>query len=349
MDISLFDYNLPTELIAQEPLPQRPASRMMVITREGPLEPQDRHFRDLPEYLRPGDCLVLNDTRVIPARLLGRRPGGGQAEVLLVRELEPDLWEAMVRPGARLREGTVVEVGGGELLAHVLRRGEAGTRVVRLEHGGELLPLLERLGQTPLPPYIRRKVPSEADRERYQTVYADRPGAAAAPTAGLHFDAPMLCAIQEMGVTLARITLHVGLGTFQPVSVERIEDHRMHAEWCEVSEAAAQAINTARGRGGRILAVGTTSVRTLESRFCAGAVQPGSGLTDIFIYPGYSFQVVDGLLTNFHLPRSTLLMLVSAFAGRERILQAYAHAVAQRYRFFSYGDCMLILPAEDAT
>lgn len=348
MDISLFDYNLPAELIAQEPLPQRPASRMLVITREGPLLPADRHFRDLPEYLRCGDCLVLNDTRVIPARLLGRRAGGGRAEVLLVREVGPAVWEALVRPGARVREGATIEVGEGELRVHVLRRGEAGTRLVRLEHAGELLPLLDRLGQTPLPPYIRRRTPSEADRERYQTVYADRPGAAAAPTAGLHFDAPMLCAIQQMGVRLARITLHVGLGTFQPVSVERIEDHHMHAEWCEVSPAAAEIINTTRASGGRIIAVGTTAVRTLETRFAEGAVQPGSGLTDIFIYPGYAFRAVDGLLTNFHLPRSTLLMLVSALAGRERILQAYAHAVAQRYRFFSYGDCMLILPSEDA-
>jgi S-adenosylmethionine:tRNA ribosyltransferase-isomerase len=349
MDISLFDYNLPAELIAQEPLPQRPASRMLVITREGPLSPADRHFHDLPDYLRAGDCLVLNDTRVIPARLLGRRAGGGRAEVLLVRELAPDVWEALVRPGARLREGATVEVGEGELVVHVLQRGEAGTRTVRLEHSGDLLPLLDRLGRTPLPPYIRRETPSEADRERYQTVYADRPGAAAAPTAGLHFDAPMLTAVQEMGVSLARITLHVGLGTFQPVSVDRIEDHQMHAEWCEVPAGAAATINATRAAGGRVIAIGTTAVRTLESRFAEGGVQPGSGLTDIFIYPGYRFRAVDGLLTNFHLPRSTLLMLVSALAGRDRILQAYAHAVAQRYRFFSYGDCMLILPSEAAT
>jgi S-adenosylmethionine:tRNA ribosyltransferase-isomerase len=349
MDISLFDYNLPVELIAQEPLPQRPASRMLVITCQGPLAPADRHFRDLPEYLRPGDCLVLNDTRVIPARLLGRRAGGGRAEVLLVRELAPDVWEALVSPGARLREGATVEVGEGELVVHVLRHDEAGTRMVHLEHTGELLPLLDRLGQTPLPPYIHRQAPSETDRERYQTVYADRPGAAAAPTAGLHFDAQMLTAVQEMGVRLAHITLHVGLGTFQPVSVERIEDHHMHAEWCEVPAEAARTIAATRAAGGRVIAVGTTAVRTLESRFADGAVQPGSGLTDIFIFPGYRFRAVDGLLTNFHLPRSTLLMLVSALAGRERILQAYNHAVAGRYRFFSYGDCMLILPSEDAT
>ncbi len=343
MDVALFDYELPPELIAQQPADRRPNSRMLLLPRaEG--APCDGIFAHLPEHLRRGDCLVLNDTRVIPARLIGRRPTGGQAEVLLLRELEPGRWRALVRPGARMRPGAGAVFGDGELTVEIEQMGAGGERTIRLRHEGALEAVLDRLGRMPLPPYIRRPQPEEADRERYQTVYARRAGAAAAPTAGLHFDEAMLARVQDKGVEVVFVTLHVGLGTFQPVSVERVEEHEMHEEWCEIGPEVAAAIGRCRAVGGRVIAVGTTSVRTLESRAVdGGTVVPGAGMTKLFITPGYQFRVVDGLLTNFHLPRSTLLMMVSAFAGRERVLAAYAHAAAHGYRFYSYGDCMLIV------
>jgi len=343
MDVDLFDYHLPPELIAQEPAPERPDSRMLLLPRRDGA-PQDRAFRDLPEYLRPGDCLVLNDTRVIPARLIGQRPTGGQAEVLLLRELQSGVWRALVRPGARMRVGATAIFGDGELLVEVLEMGAEGERVVRLDHDGPLEAVLERLGQMPLPPYIRRPEARAADKERYQTVYAQRAGAAAAPTAGLHFDELTLQQVRALGVDVAYVTLHVGLGTFKHVTASRVEEHQMHEEWCEIGPGALQAVTRCRSGGGRVIAVGTTSVRTLESRADGdGSLRGGAGMTNLFITPGYEFRVVDGLLTNFHLPRSTLLMMVSAFAGRERVLSAYHHAAAQQYRFYSYGDCMLIV------
>ncbi len=343
MEVSLFDYALPPELIAQEPSPERAGSRMLVLPRRGELTLADRRFRDLPEHLRPGDCLVLNDTRVIPARLVGRRAGGGRAELLLLRELEGGVWEALARPGGRLRPGASVQFGDGELRAEVLSMAAGGLRTVRLSHAGDLPALLERLGRTPLPPYIKRPQPRAGDRERYQTVYAARPGAVAAPTAGLHFDPQTLAAVRGRGVAVAFITLHVGLGTFQPITAQTVAGHVMGGEWCEIGEPAAEMIAGTRRAGGRVVAVGTTVVRALESRAGEdGSLRPGAQLTDLFIFPGYRFRMVDALLTNFHLPRSTLLMLVSAFCGRERVLEAYAHAIRQGYRFYSYGDCMFI-------
>ncbi|NSW58360.1 MAG: tRNA preQ1(34) S-adenosylmethionine ribosyltransferase-isomerase QueA [Armatimonadetes bacterium] len=343
MDVSLFDYHLPPESIAQEPLPERSASRMLVLARTGSEPPSDRAFRDLPEFLRPGDLLVLNDTRVIPARLIGRRSSGGRVEALLLRPLEPDLWEALVRPAARMRPGQTAEFGDGRLNARVVEALPGGLRVLRLSCDEPLEDILDQVGQTPLPPYIKRAEPRPEDRARYQTVYAAQPGAVAAPTAGLHFDAPTLAAVESAGAAIAHVTLHVGLGTFQPVSVDTVEEHEIHSEWCSIPDQTAEAVNATRAQGGRVIAVGTTVVRALESWASSGRVSPGKGLTNLFIYPGYQFQIIDALLTNFHLPRSSLLMLVSAFAGRERILSAYSHAVQSGYRFYSYGDCMLIL------
>jgi S-adenosylmethionine:tRNA ribosyltransferase-isomerase len=353
MLVSDFDYDLPPELIAQRPPERRGESRLLVIPRQGgPL--QHRAFADLPGYLRPGDCLVLNDTKVLPARLIGRRATGGQVELLLLRPLGGGLWEALGKPARRLRVGERVSFGGGHaegptsvgpqaLTAEIVGVGDEGLRTVRLEHEGDLLPLLEQVGQMPLPPYIRREHPETEDRARYQTVYADRPGAVAAPTAGLHFTDELLGRIEAMGVTTARLTLHVGLGTFRPMAVERLADHVMHAEWYRVPPPAAATINQARQTGGRIVAVGTTVVRTLETVVGdTGLIGPGEGTTDLFITPGFQFRAVDALLTNFHLPRSSLLVLVSAFAGRERILEAYHEAIAHGYRFYSYGDATLI-------
>ncbi len=324
-----FDYGLPAASIAQEAAP-RGESRLLVLDRTGP----ERHSRvhDLPRLLRPGDLLVLNDTRVIPARLFGRSPGGGRMEILLV-EKQADLeWDALVKPGKRARPGTLIGFDG-DLTAEVLGKGEDR---YRLRFSEPVEPHLERLGHIPLPPYIHRPDTSE-DRERYQTVYATAPGAIAAPTAGLHFTEALLREIEEAGVGIARITLHVGIGTFQPVSAERIEEHRMDRERYEVGEEAAEAIQ----RAGRVVAVGTTVVRTLESAALeTGKVRAGGGSTRLFITPGFRFRVVDALLTNFHLPCSTLLMLVSAFAGRERVLAAYEEAVREGYRFYSYGDAM---------
>jgi S-adenosylmethionine:tRNA ribosyltransferase-isomerase len=332
-----FDYHLPPESIAQEPAP-RGQSRLLVLDRTGP----ERHawVGDLPHLLRAGDLLVLNDTRVIPARLFGRSAGGGRMEVLLVERLGNREWDTLVKPGRRARPGSVIELDEG-LSAEVGEKGEDGR--VRLRLSEPIEPYLDRLGHVPLPPYIHRLDTLE-DRERYQTVYARRPGAIAAPTAGLHFTEELLREIEQAGVGIARVTLHVGIGTFKPVSAERIEDHRMERERYEIDEETAEAIRRARGEGRRVVAVGTTVVRTLESAALAGDgdVESGSASTDLFITPGFRFQVVDALLTNFHLPRSTLLMLVSAFAGRERVLAAYEEAIREGYRFYSYGDAMFV-------
>ena len=343
MDVSLFDYELPPELIAQEPAAQRDASRLMVLERSARAIAH-RSFPDLVAHVGPGDCLVLNDTKVLAARLRGRlERTGGKVELLLLRALEAQRWEALGRPGRRLRPGVQVELGAREARVTVLERRADGTLVVRLDGDRPAEALLEEVGEMPLPPYIKRPEPRPEDRERYQTVYAAAPGAVAAPTAGLHFTPEVLRSIEARGARIACLTLHVGLGTFRPVEVERVEDHVMHAEWYELREAAARAINAARAAGGRILAVGTTSVRTLETAWNGREVVAGSGWTEKFIFPGYCFAATDGLLTNFHLPRSTLLMLVAAFAGREFLREAYEKAVRLRYRFYSYGDCMLIV------
>lgn len=315
---------------------------MLELGRGGAI--RHRAFPEIVELLAPGDVLALNDTRVIPARLIGQREGGGEAELLLLEPAGERRWRALARPGKRLREGRTVSFGGGELIATVIEVGEMGERVVELAHEGELLELLDRLGRPPLPPYIHRDT-EELDRERYQTVYAREPGAVAAPTAGLHFTDNILQAIRDRGVEVVGVTLHVGLGTFRPVQTERIEDHRMHAERYEVSAEAARVINA---RAGRLVAVGTTVTRTLETVADErGAVHAGSGRSEIFIYPGYRYRVVDAMLTNFHLPRSTLIMMVAALAGRENVLAAYREALAQGYRFYSYGDCMFVHAAAD--
>ncbi len=337
-----FHYELPPELIAQEPVEPRDAAHLLLLERAS--ERLEHHiFRELPELLQPGDCLVANDTRVIPARLLGRRlPGGGTAELLLLHRRDARRWEVLARPGRRLRPGARVEFGAGELLAAIEEDTPAGGRVVAFTwQGGTFEVVLEKLGRTPLPPYIHTAL---AGTERYQTVYSRAAGSAAAPTAGLHFTPELLRRLAARGIGMVYITLHVGLGTFRPVQVEVVEEHVMHSEWYSVATEAAEQINTARRAGGRLIAVGTTTARTLETQADAvGLVQPGSGETRIFIYPGYNFKAIDGLITNFHLPQSTLLMLVSALAGRERILATYAEAIHRRYRFFSFGDAMLIL------
>lgn len=362
MRLEDFDYDLPQSSIAQTPCEPRDAARLLVLSRNGG-RVAHRHFRDLPEYLVPGDVLVLNDTRVIPARLYGMRRrvatphAGGRAgtnransgtedpgvkvEVLLLKRLAGNIWETLVRPGRRVRTGDVLSFGAGELTAKVANKTEAGGRVLEFEHEGVFEEILRRIGQMPLPPYITTPL---KDRERYQTVYSRDEGSVAAPTAGLHFTPRLLEEITSRGVKIVYLTLHVGLGTFRPVQVEEIEAHKMHAEFYTVSSEAAAAINAARKAGNRIFAVGTTAVRTLETVASGtGEIMPGSGWTSIFIYPGYRFKAVDALITNFHLPKSTLLMLVSAFAGRETILAAYREAVTLGYRFFSFGDAMLIL------
>jgi len=343
MDIHLFDYDLPAELIAQEPAERRDQARMMVVERAtGSL--RDARFPDLVQLLHPGDCLVLNDTKVIPARLVGRRlPSGGKAELLLVRRLGEWEWEVLAKPGRKLGPGTQIEFGGGRLVATITSRGESGLRQARFRSEGEWEAAVDELGAMPLPPYIKRPQPRSEDRTRYQTVYARSEGAVAAPTAGLHFTPETLEQLREEGVRTATVTLHVGWGTFQPVVSERVQDHVMHEEYFEVTPEAANTINATRLSGGRVIAVGTTSVRTLESAIEGGVVRASSGWTRCFIYPGYQFRMVDALLTNFHLPRSSLILLVSAFAGRELILSAYRGAVERRYRFYSYGDCMLIM------
>ena len=335
-----FYYDLPQELIAQTPLDRRDSSRLMVLDKQTGAT-QHLHFYDLPALLRPGDCLVLNDSRVLPARLLGHRePSGGAVEVLLLVDRGDKVWECLVRPGKKLREGARLSFGDGLLTAEVLEVCEGGNRLIRFHYDGIFLELLERLGRMPLPPYIKAEL---QDPERYQTVYSREVSSAAAPTAGLHFTKELLQQVQNMGVALAYVTLHVGLGTFRPVKEEEITDHEMHAEFCTISQEAADTINAAKRRGGRIICVGTTSCRTIESWAAEdGTLQASSGWTSIYIYPGYRFKVLDCLITNFHLPESTLVMLVSALAGREHILAAYEEAVRERYRFFSFGDAMFI-------
>ena len=339
MKLSDFMYDLPEERIAQTPVEPRDHSRLMVLHRDtGAIE--HRHFYDVIDYLNPGDCLVINETKVIPARLFGERPTGGACEVLLLKQLGPKTWETLVRPGKKLKPGAEVLFGGGRLKGRVLSITEAGGRVVAFECEGTFEAALDELGEMPLPPYIHEKL---RDRDRYQTVYARQDGSAAAPTAGLHFTPELLDHIRQKGVDVVPVLLHVGLGTFRPVKVENIEDHVMHTETFEVTRDAADRVNAARERGGRVIAVGTTSVRTLESAARGGKLEPMRGDTSIFIKPGYQWQMVDALITNFHLPGSTLLMLVSALYDRERILDAYALAVRENYRFFSFGDAMLIL------
>ncbi len=340
MKTSDFSYHLPEELIAQTPLEQRDQSRMLVCDRETSAR-EHRMFTDLPAYLRPGDVMVLNRSRVIPARLLGVKEGSGiAAEVLLLKRLDAQRWEALVKPGRRLKQGATIIFEQGELRCEIGRATAFGGREVSFTQQGVFEEALERLGRMPLPPYIHEQL---QDRSRYQTIYAREEGSAAAPTAGLHFTPHVLEQIRQRGVSVVTLLLHVGLGTFRPVKEEQVERHVMHEEWYELDPQSAQAINTARATGGRVLCVGTTCVRTLESLADErGAIRPGSGTTDIFITPGYRFRAVDMLLTNFHLPQSTLLMLVSAFMGRENALDAYQSAVRERYRFFSFGDCMLI-------
>lgn len=342
MRITDFDFVLPPELIAQQPLPDRAASRLLVLDKNTGLLAH-RHFPDIVHHLNPGDCLVLNDTRVLPARLMGRKAGGGAVvEFVLLKPLAHHLeWEVLARPGKRLSVGARVEFGNGELVAEILSSTEAGGKNVRFYLEGDFHEALDRLGQMPLPPYIRAQL---EDKERYQTVYSKHVGSAAAPTAGLHFTPELLQDIRNRGVNVAFLTLHVGLGTFRPVQVDDIAEHKMHSEYYQLSQESAEIINQARRRGGKVIAVGTTSTRTLETIGDEeGTVRESSGWTDIFIYPGYRFKVVDGLITNFHLPKSTLIMLVSALAGRENVLHAYHEAIAHRYRFFSFGDAMLIL------
>jgi S-adenosylmethionine:tRNA ribosyltransferase-isomerase len=366
--VSEFDFHLPAELIAQHPLADRAASRMLHLERSSGSF-SDRNFRDLAHLLRPGDLLVMNNTRVFPARLFGCRSGAhaqpvsprnpaareflrGKVEVLLTKQSDNDalVWQALARPGRKLMPRERIFFGGAEteadhrLAAEIVSVGEFGERTIRFDPVPDLFAEIEQVGHVPLPPYISRD-DAPADRDRYQTVYARERGSVAAPTAGLHFTPEILSAVRDRGVEIAEITLHVGLGTFQPVHAERVEDHKLHRERYSISPQAAAAINSARAAERRIVAVGTTSVRTLEfaaSQLADGTSKPGSGEADIFIYPGYKFRVIDALLTNFHLPQSTLLMLVCAFAGKENVLRAYEHAVQKKYRFFSYGDCMLI-------
>ena len=342
MDVTAFDYDLPEELIAQTPVEQRDTCRLMVVDRKND-KLYDRHFYDVLDFLEPGDLLVMNDSRVIPARIFGtKRETGANIEFLLSKDLGNDEWETLVRPGRRLHEGDIVDFPEG-VSAEIIGRGEDGTRIVRFSYEGIFMERLEGIGSMPLPPYIERPA-EDADKEQYQTVYSKVEGSVAAPTAGLHFTEELLDKAREMGIGTAFVTLHVGIGTFRPVKAEKVEDHHMHFEEYFVDEETAELINRTKAEGHRVVAVGTTSTRTLES--CCdenGKVLAGSGRTDIFIYPGFEFKVVDSLITNFHLPKSTLIMLISALYDREKILEAYRHAVDERYRFFSYGDAMLIL------
>jgi S-adenosylmethionine:tRNA ribosyltransferase-isomerase len=345
MLISAFDYELPPELIAQQPLPERAASRMLVVDRATQTW-TDSQFALLPEYLRANDALVLNNTRVFPARLAGERtPSGGAVELLLIREVASNIWEALARPARRLRKGARIVFGESRLQGEVVELLSHGMRLVKFESRELLDHVIDALGETPLPPYIKRETGAVgSDKERYQTVYASQRGAIAAPTAGLHFTPGLLQDIKGRGVRVAEITLHVGYGTFEPVRVDDVNHHRVAPEWSSITNEAAGAINETRSSGGRIVSVGTTTTRSLESFITPdGRIEAGSGLADRTIVPGYKFRAVDALLTNFHLPRSSLLMLVSAFAGRDLILDAYRHAVRDGYRFYSYGDCMLIL------
>lgn len=339
MKLTDFDYDLPEELIAQIPVEPRNASRLMVLD---PVTEsiEHRHFYDLKEYLEPGDTLIFNDTRVMPARLLGWREGtGGKVEVFLLRRIDGDTWETLVKPGRKAREGQVVRFSD-ELTCKILETTDFGGRIVKFSYEGIFEEILDRLGETPLPPYIHEKL---MDKERYQTVYSKEQGSAAAPTAGLHFTREQMNELRDMGVNLGFVTLHVGLGTFRPVSTENVEDHVMHKEYYSISQDTADLIKATKAAGKRVIAVGTTSIRTLESAATGvGEIAGRTDWTNIFIYPGYVFKIVDGIITNFHLPKSTLIMLISAFAGREFVLKAYEQAVKERYRFFSFGDAMMI-------
>lgn len=340
MDLKDFNYDLPEELIAQDPLEDRSSSRLMVLHKDtGRIE--HKIFRDIIDYLNPGDCLVINDTKVIPARLMGIKEDTGAAiEVLLLKRNADDVWECLVKPGKKARTGARIVFGEGLLVGEIVDVIEDGNRMIKFHYEGIFEEILDKLGQMPLPPYITHKL---QDKNRYQTVYARNEGSAAAPTAGLHFTKELLEKIKEKGVNVVSITLHVGLGTFRPVKVDKIEEHHMHTETFNISKEAADTINRARAAGGRVIAVGTTSCRTLESAAADdGTIPAGSGDTDIFIYPGYKFKAIDCLITNFHLPESTLIMLVSALAGRDNIMNAYETAVKERYRFFSFGDAMFI-------
>ena len=336
-----FDFYLPEELIAQDPLEDRSSSRLLKVNKETG-EWEHRIFKDVVEYLQPGDCLVINNTKVIPARLIGEREGtGAKVELLLLKRKENDVWETLVKPGKKAKPGTKIVFGNGLLTAEVLEVVEEGNRHVKFTYDGIFEEILDQLGQMPLPPYITHQL---QDKNRYQTVYAKYEGSAAAPTAGLHFTQDLLKQIEEMGVTIANVTLHVGLGTFRPVKVDNILEHHMHSEFYQVEPEEAEKINNAKKNGNRVICVGTTSCRTVESAADEnGFIKAGSGDTEIFIYPGYKFKVLDGLITNFHLPESTLLMLVSALAGREHVLAAYEEAVKERYRFFSFGDAMILI------
>ena len=339
MKTSDFWYDLPEELIAQTPLEQRDTSRLLVLNKDSG-EVNHRHFYDIINYLKPGDCLVMNDSRVLPARLLGHRPTGGAVEVLLLRDLGNKRWECLCKPGRKMQVGHEVIFGDGDLTATVVEVQDTGNRVVEFHYEGIFLEVLERLGKMPLPPYIKAEL---KDQERYQTVYSREVGSAAAPTAGLHFTNELLDKIRENGVKTAFVTLHVGLGTFRPVKAENISEHHMHSELCMISAETAAVLNETKAQGGRIICVGTTSCRTLESLVNEdGTFEAKSKWTEIFIYPGYQFKAMQALITNFHLPESTLVMLVSAFAGREHVLSAYEEAVREKYRFFSFGDAMFI-------
>ena len=340
METKDFDYDLPEELIAQTPLENRVNSRLMVLDKKtGDIK--HKHFYDIIDFLNPGDCLVLNDTRVLPARLIGEKEEtGGKIEFLLLKRIELDTWEALVKPGKKAKIGSRFMFGNGLLHTEVIGIGEEGSRIIKFEYNGIFEDILDQLGQMPLPPYITEKLD---DKERYQTVYSKNQGSAAAPTAGLHFTKELLEKIESKGVKIAYITLHVGLGTFRPVKVDKIEEHKMHSEFYTIDEKTANMINATKKQGHRVITVGTTSTRTLESvADTNGEIKPSSGWTDIFIYPGYDFKIVDNLITNFHLPESTLIMLVSALAGKENTLNAYETAVKEKYRFFSFGDAMFI-------
>ena len=340
MKTSDFYYDLPEELIAQDPLEDRSSSRLLILDKETG-KTEHHIFKEIIDYLNPGDCLVINDTKVIPARLIGEKVGtGAKIEVLLLKRKEKDVWETLVKPGKKMKVGAQVSFGGGLLTGEVIDVVEEGNRLIKFHYEGIFEEVLDQLGEMPLPPYITHQL---QDRNRYNTVYAKNEGSAAAPTAGLHFTAELLDAIQEKGVDIARVTLHVGLGTFRPVKVEDVTEHHMHSEFYQVDEEAAEKINRAKDGAGRVICVGTTSCRTIESAADeTGHLKPCSGWTEIFIYPGYKFKMLDCLITNFHLPESTLIMLVSALAGKEHVMAAYEEAVKERYRFFSFGDAMFI-------
>lgn len=347
MDVKEFDFDLPEELIAQDPLEDRSSSRLLVLDKHtGEIE--HHHFRDILGYLHKGDCLVINDTKVIPARLFGSKEGTeAKIEVLLLKRRENDIWETLVKPGKKCKPGTVINFGDGILTGTVIDVVDEGNRLIQFKYDGIFEEILDQLGQMPLPPYITHQL---KDKNRYQTVYAKHDGSAAAPTAGLHFTKELLKEIEDMGVKIAHVTLHVGLGTFRPVKVDNILDHHMHSEFYVVEEEEAKKVNDTKAEGGRIICVGTTSCRTVESASTEdGILKAGSGWTEIFIYPGYKFKILDCLITNFHLPESTLVMLVSALAGRDHVLAAYAEAIKERYRFFSFGDAMLITDLHEDT